>query len=130
MRAIVAHHAILALTALLLGCSDSPTDVSESTRPTTPGPDKPILGLTLAPNTATIDAGTGIRLTATNGFNVALPSAEVTWTSSGPEIASVGADGVVRGRRPGQVLIEARWNAAHAVARIAVIKGTSDTGPK
>ncbi len=129
MRVIVAHHAVLALTALLLGCSDSPTDASGSTIPTAPGPDQPV-GLTLTPNTATIDAGTGIRLTATNGFNVVLPSGEVTWTSSGPEIASVGADGVVRGRRPGQVLIEAHWNAAHAVARIAVIKGTSDTGPK
>jgi hypothetical protein len=130
MRAIVAQHLVLAVTTLLLGCSDSPTDVSGSTRPTAPGPDKPIHRLILTPNNATIQAGSGIRLTATNGLDVVVPPSEVTWTSSGPEIASVGMDGVVRGRRPGQVLIGAHWYAGHAVARIAVINAGLEERPK
>ena len=130
MRAIFAQHLVVALTALFLGCSDSPTDISESTRPTAPGPDKPIHRLTLTPNNATIHAGTGVRLTATDGLDVVLPPSEVTWSSSSPEIASVGVDGVVRGHRPGQVLVGAHWNASHAVARIAVIKENLDEGPQ
>jgi len=130
MRAIIAHHTILALTALLLGCSDSPTDISETTRPTPLGPDQPSNQLTLTPNNATIQAGTGLRLVATNGLEVVVPATEVTWSTSGPEIASVGVDGIVRALRPGQVLISARWNASHAFARIAVIKETIESGPK
>jgi uncharacterized protein YjdB len=130
MRALIAQHFLLALTALLLGCSDSPTDISGSTRPTVPGPDKPVLRLTLTPNNATIQAGSAIRLTATNGLDVVLPPSEVTWTSSSPEIASVGVDGIVRGHRTGQVLVGAHWNAVHAAAQVAVIKADSGEAPQ
>lgn len=129
MRAIVAQHLVVAVTALLLGCSDSPTEISGSTTPTPPAPQQPVQRLTVTPNTATINAGRAIQLAATDGLGVALLPSEVSWTSLQPGIATVGADGVVRGRSPGEAEIVARRNTARALARIVVLKAIPEQGP-
>jgi hypothetical protein len=129
MRAIVAQHLVVAVTAFLLGCSDS-FGPSGSTTPTPRPPDQPIPQLAVTPTSATIDAGKTVRLVASDGVGVALPPSAVSWTSSNTEVASVGADGIVRGRRPGQVQIAAAWNGAHAAVQITVRKGVQDEGPQ
>ena len=130
MRAIVTQHLVVAVTAFLLGCSDSPTEVSGSTQPTPLSPDQPIHRLIVTPSTVTISAGTAVRLTAMDGLDVVLLPSAVSWTSLNTEIATVGQDGVVRGRSPGRGQVEARWNTSRAVVQIAVTKAVPDGGGK
>lgn len=130
MRAIVAHHLVIAVTALVLGCSSSPTEVSDPPTRLGPAPDQPIHRLTVTPGVATISAGKAIRLTAMNELGAALVSSEVSWTSLNPEIATVDANGLVRGQSRGQARILARWNAALVSVQIVVTKGVPDEGSR
>jgi Bacterial Ig-like domain (group 2) len=133
MRGILGSGFIVTLTALSLGCSSSPTEVptlpGDPPPGTVPSPTAPVERFTVAPGSATLNAGKALQLTATAvraGLESQVPSADVLWDSSDKTIAIVAASGLVRGLRPGQVDIRARWQANRAAVRINVLKAVSD----
>jgi Bacterial Ig-like domain (group 2) len=126
MRAIVAIQLVVAATTLTIGCSSSPTEGPDPTQREQPAPDRPVHRLLVTPNVATIGIGRAITLAAMTDGGDVLSSAEVSWTSSDDEVATVSASGMVLGRRPGQVEIVARSARAWAYARIAVLKSVSE----
>jgi hypothetical protein len=116
MRAAQAIRLVSALT-LVLGCSDT----------TGPGPD-PVdpadPALLVAPTGASIGRGESIRFTATpRGSAAALLSgdAPVTWFSSDNSVATVDADGIVRGVNTGTAMITAILRGARGSTRITVV---------
>lgn len=122
MRDISRIHRVLAAAVLAVGCSDSPTEPSSLGRTT--GTPEPVLHLVVAPALATLHAGESLRLTATaaNQDRSVVREISVTWLSSDSEIATVSATGIVRGIRPGQAEITARWGTSRALAKLTVLK--------
>lgn len=111
-------------TALLGGCDAAITEPLESeSRPD----DAPVLRLILDPTAATIRVGETIHIhaTAASADRAAVREIDATWASSDENVATVGADGVVRGHRPGLAIITVYWSNSLAYARIAVLKAES-----
>lgn len=89
-----------------------------------------VVSVAVTPASATVQAGASISLVAAGSDVTGQPTlATFTWTSSAPEVASVGADGVVTGLQPGTAVITA--TAANGVAGIAdiVVEEAAPTGP-
>lgn len=118
---------LIAVAALGTACDSSPFEPRQS--PGQPDVSKvPLLSITLAPASATIQANRALQMQATTRTlaEAAIVAAAVTWTSSDPSVATVSADGLVQGVSRGQVEIIARARNARAVARITVIKASME----
>ena len=115
MRAVISIQIAVSAATLLAACT-----------PTGPGPssESEILVLSVAPSSATIDGGAFVRLKATVSGDDGLITTpvEVSWSSADPTIARVGADGLVEGRRAGEVRINATWQNAHGSAWVRVAR--------
>ncbi len=122
MRAVIVLHTAVSAATLLAAC----------TPPTGPGAasaETEIVVLTVAPASATIDGGAFIKLQATvsDGEGSLTKPAVVNWSSTDPAIATVGADGLVEGRRAGEVRIVATWKSAHGSAWVRVARAMKPT---
>jgi uncharacterized protein YjdB len=133
MRGILSRALVLALTALAVGCSSTPTEPPPGdpggSREPTPGP---VQGFTIAPSDAILHAGGRLQLTATalrGGLESRVPSEAVSWSSSNEAVATVGPTGLVRTILPGQVEILALWQTNRATVRITVLKAVRDDDP-
>jgi trimeric autotransporter adhesin len=84
----------------------------------------PVAAVSIAPTSAALSTGRTLQLTATLtdtlGRPLSLAGRTVTWTSSAPSIATVGATGVVTGASPGIVTITATAEGKTGVASIIV----------
>jgi hypothetical protein len=120
MRAIISLQIAVSAVTLLAACTS-----------TGPGPssESEILVLSVAPSSATIDGGAFVRLKATVSGDDGLITTpvEVSWSSADPTIARVGADGLVEGRRAGEVRINATWQNAHGSAWVQVVRAQKPT---
>jgi len=67
---------------------------------------KPVTGVTVTPETSSIPAGKTVQLTATVAPSDASEKG-VTWSSNDPSIATVDANGLVTGKKPGKAIITA-----------------------
>ena len=118
---------LLAGTALLAACGDSPTEPSSRLTPPSnpsPGTPQPGLHLAVAPTLVTLYSGESLQLTAvatTNDGDIARQVA-VSWRSGDESVASVSAAGVVHALRVGQTTITAHWGSNTATARVTVLK--------
>jgi hypothetical protein len=85
--------------ALLAGCGDG--------GPTTPGGARPTV--TVSPHDHAITVGQTYPYTAavTDGAGQTIPTVQVTWRSSAPDVATVDGAGVVTGRAVGRAMIVA-----------------------
>ena len=114
------HWVTLVLTALAgsTGCEDS-------TGPATPlivrQPEAGALAVT--PSTAIITVGKSLQLRATvqrsDGSRVA-PTG-IRWATSDAKVATIGADGSVRGVQSGRVRIDATWRGQHGASYVTVL---------
>lgn len=122
MRGITGIYGVLAAATLAVGCSSSPTEPQISQR--IPAPTEPILRLVVTPSLATLNAGGTVKLSATaqSGDRSVAQQVAVSWLSSDALIATVSADGVVRGIAPGRADIQVRSGTSVATARITVLK--------
>ncbi|EPL1953323.1 Ig-like domain-containing protein [Citrobacter freundii] len=78
----------------------------------------PATGITVTPETASVDVGDTTSLTAT--LAPAGATDTVTWESSDPEVATVSASGVVTGVAAGTATITARARTFTDTATITV----------
>ena len=114
MRTFPTRPAVVALTVLLAACSSSP--------PT--GLEVPPTGVVaIAPSVAAIEPGGSLRLAAAfeNTDGTRWTPSDLTWRSTDPSIATVGAGGVVYGLKAGQVEIVAEWQGSTGSARVTVL---------
>ena len=115
MRAVIPLQIAVSAATLLAACT-----------PTGPGGshESELLVLTVAPTSATIDGGAFVKLSATVAGDDGLITtpAEVSWSSSDPTVARVGADGLVEGRKAGEAWIKATWQEAHGSAWVRVAR--------
>jgi hypothetical protein len=115
MRAVIPLHIAVSAATLLAGCTA-----------TGPGPssESEILVLAVRPSSASIDGGAFVQLTASIPGDEALVTTplDIGWSSADPTIARVGADGLVEGRRAGEVRINANWKNAHGSALVKVAR--------
>ena len=120
----------LIAAALMAGCSDAPTAPSVSSRPVA-GEPRPIVHLSVTPSSAVIRTGQSLRLTAVPSGQPADVAARLTvsWESENEEVASVSEDGAVRGGRPGETRIRARYGTAFASATVTVLKSSTPAAP-
>ncbi len=113
MRAIIPLQVAVSAVALLAACS-----------PTGPGPssESEIFVLAVRPSSAAIDGGAFVQLHATVSGDDGLITTplDIGWSSEDPTIARVGADGLVEGKRAGEVRINATWKNAHGSAWVKV----------
>jgi hypothetical protein len=114
MRAVISLQIAVSAATLLAAC----------TSPSGPGPssESELLVLSVAPSSATIDGGAFVQLNATVSGDDGLVTTplDIGWSSADPTIARVGANGLVEGRRAGQVRIIATWQNAHGSAWVHV----------
>jgi hypothetical protein len=116
MRVNLSNRLFLAAATLLPGCNST-----TGPRPTEELPGVEVL--TVHPSLATVSGGRFIKLRATMtalGNRVDTPP-EVIWSSSDTNVATVGADGIVEGRKAGRVQIVATWQAARGSAVVVVL---------
>jgi hypothetical protein len=116
MRAAQALRLVSALT-LVLGCSDTTGPRPDPVEPADPA-------LVVAPTGASIGRGESIRFTATPlGSAAALLSGDVpvTWFSSNNSVATVDAEGMVRGVSEGTAMITAVLRGTRGSAGITVV---------
>ncbi|MBA2304818.1 MAG: Ig-like domain-containing protein [Acidobacteria bacterium] len=116
MRAVTPLQVAIAAATLLAACTST-----TGPRPVT---DPEILVVTVAPSSATIDGGAFIKLNATvmSEEGPVTSRAPVSWSSADPTIAAVGSDGLVEGRRAGEVRIIATWQNARGSAFVKVAR--------
>ena len=115
MRRIVPIVLGVVLTALLAACG----------APTTPPVS--VTGVTVTPETATVEVGDTVALSAT--VQPAGASQSVTWTSDAPAVATVATNGVVSGVSVGTAQITATSNAdttKSASATVTVVPEDDD----
>jgi methionine-rich copper-binding protein CopC len=122
--------------------SPTPGDPSPGPAPDQPNPAQPdpgpgadatnvvaVTGIVLSTGTATVTVGATAALTA-----VLVPAGAsggpVVWVSSNPGVASVGADGVVRGVKPGTAAIVATYGQFSASATVTVTKAKAKVQAK
>jgi uncharacterized protein YjdB len=115
--------AALSAIALLGGCNDS----------FSPPPSVPSLqGLTVVPQSATIQAGQVVALKARliddNGDQIR--GVATSWTSSNEAVATVAASGEVLGRDAGRAIITATAQGKSQTAAIHVLGKPSKPDPK
>lgn len=101
---------VLALLASAEACTQPSAD--DTFKP-------PVIKVEITPAQATIRTGEQVRLSV-EVRGIAEPNG-FTWFSKDSTIASVSQDGVVTGRRTGEVLVGARPNADQAVDGLARI---------
>jgi alpha-amylase len=136
MRGLLTRGFILTLTAVALGCSDSPTDPGGpvgDTDPTPVGPAAPVEQFTIEASPSTINAGRSVHVRATAvraGEESQVPSEDVLWESSDKTVATVSSSGLVRGLRAGQVEIRALYQTNRASVRITVLSAPDDPSCK
>jgi len=113
MRAAAVILAVVA-AASASGCSSSPTAPAHAEE----APTK----LTVAPTSATIRGGLGLRLyaTITDGAGQTVPATGVSWRSMNAAVAAVDSKGLVSGLEEGETKIVAYWGDAKVEARITV----------
>ena len=81
-----------------------------------------VLGVTVTPASATMDAGDRMTFAATVTAQAGVTDRTVTWTSSNPAIASVDANGVVTaGTTAGTATIRATSKADTAISAAAAV---------
>ncbi len=82
----------------------------------------PVAAVTVTPNSSSIGVGGTVRLGAlvTDASGNALAGRTVTFTSSAPNIASVGTDGLVTGVAPGTATIQATSEGVTGSATVRV----------
>ena len=91
----------------------------------------PVASLTLSPDTATIDVGATVPLTATtrSGSGVVLNGRAVTYVSGTPAVATVAPDGVVRGVTAGVTSVvatsEGKADTSTITVRLPACAGTA-----
>lgn len=102
-----------AFAALLGACSSSPVEPS-----ITPGSHP---SLVVSPFLSRVSAGASVQLRAAlqGASNLAMAPAEIVWTSSDPQVATVAA-GLVRTGREGHAEITAAWNGMRGTAQMQV----------
>lgn len=119
MRARSSIPALLSVVFAATACDTSPGGPL--------GPQGGAALLVVAPSAATIKGGGRLQLNLTAHDENGQPTrpTDVTWTTSNPSVASVGADGVVTGRGAGGAQIKAWWNGVNGLSTVIVI----DDGP-
>lgn len=113
MRALHLLPAIVTAAILSVACDST-------TGPEITPPDTGPTVLTVAPSFAMIDGQRVIKLTAILP-GLGASQAQVIWTSSDPNVATVRAGGLVEGHKDGRVQITADYQAAHGSATVLVL---------
>jgi hypothetical protein len=110
----ISSFAILAATALVIGCDSSPTDLS----------DERTFLLVIQPSSATLQTGHRLQLnvTARGAEDRVRSTTDVLWSSGSDAIATVSADGIVTARGNGSAQIIAWWEGHRGVATVKVIE--------
>jgi uncharacterized protein YjdB len=87
-------------------------------------PESDVLTLSIQPNGALLQAGSGLQLHATARDRAGLPLSEapIAWRSSAPDRVNVSASGVVTARLEGEVEITASSGTARATVQIRVAR--------
>lgn len=89
-----------------------------------------VTGVTLSPASATVAVGKSVTLSP-NVLPSNASNKQVTWTSSDPSVATVSANGVVKGIKPGTATITVRTadGGYTAAAAVTVVNGSTPTTP-
>ena len=113
MRTLPLLTLVIATVAAGMGCQ---SDASLGPPP------PPTTALTVLPSSTTVGGGQSLRLTAQvhNADGSTTTPGGVTWISADGVVASVDADGMVHGLRPGQTRITATWHDNRAFALVTV----------
>jgi hypothetical protein len=87
-----------------------------------PPPDPAVVTSVELGEIAAMTVGESVRLSATarNALGAAATGATIEWTSSNPDVASVGASGLLTARAPGSALIQASSGNRNAERRVTV----------
>lgn len=87
-----------------------------------PPPPAPVAAVAITPANASVTVGGGVTLSATttDAHGNVLTGRTITWVSSAPQIATVDAQGTVRGVAPGSATITAASEGTAATAQITV----------
>lgn len=117
---------LLAGALSMAGCGDETTAPDPTSPPTTdpPGP----ATVTVSPSTASLDAiGASVPLNAvvTDQNGNAMAQAPVTWSSSAPNVATVGGTGLVTAVANGSATITATSGRAQGVAEVVVAQAAA-----
>jgi hypothetical protein len=115
MRARSSIPALLSVVFAATACDSSPAGPL--------GPQGGAALLVVAPSAATINGGAKLQLnlSARDEDGQATRPTDVTWTTSNPKVALVGADGVVTGQATGASQITAWWNGVRGLSTVTVI---------
>jgi D-alanyl-D-alanine carboxypeptidase len=108
-------------TVLLLACGGG----GEGTPgPVTPPPPTPVASVSLSHNTAVLQVGVVLQMTAIprSAAGAALTGRTITWASSAPTVATVSADGLVSG---GTASVTATSEGQSASATVTVVQVAS-----
>lgn len=92
----------------------------------------PVASVTVAPATANVRMGDTLRLVATprDAAGNPLPGRDVSWSTSGPTLASVSASGTVTGRGVGTATITATVEGKSGRSVVSVLTAPDSTPPK
>jgi uncharacterized protein YjdB len=92
----------------------------------------PVASVTVSPGTASVRMGDTLRLVATprDAAGNPLPGREVSWSTSGPTLASVSASGTVTGRAVGTATITATVEGKSGRSVVTVLTAPDSTPPK
>jgi Big-like domain-containing protein len=115
MRTLPLLTLVLATAAAGMGCQSGAS---------TEAPDDPESSVTVLPNITSVDGGKTLRLTAKvrqSDGSITTP-ADIAWLSEDGAIASVDADGTVRGLRAGRVQIVATWHDSRGFSLVTVLE--------
>jgi hypothetical protein len=92
----------------------------------------PVASVTVAPAAASVRMGDTLRLVATprDAAGNPLPGREVSWSTSGPTLASVSASGTVTGRGVGTATLTATVEGKSGRSVVTVVTAPDSTPPK
>jgi hypothetical protein len=92
----------------------------------------PVASVSVSPGTASVRVGDTLRLVATprDAAGNPLPGREVSWSTSGPTLASVSASGTVTGRAVGTATLTATVEGKSGKSVVTVLTAPDSTPPK
>ena len=107
---------LLAPATILIGCQTGAELPGEPADPPAP--------MSVVPSSITIDGGNVLTLTAKirNADGAYETPDDIAWCSSNGDVASVDAEGHVRGLKPGEAQIVATWHGSRGSSVITVIE--------
>ncbi len=110
----------LALATLALVACEKKSEVDNPTGQDPVNPTEQVEKIEITPQASTIKVGETVALTAT--ITPSTVTAEITWSSSNPEIATIDANGIVTAVAKGDAIIYAKAGGKQAVASVTVLE--------